>query len=284
MQVTAAIRQSTLAAALALTTLSTPVSANQIEETPSAGAIVADAAIARPLYIILSQAGALVYGATLPLTLLTDSADDVAEAIVVTPLQQGFLRCLGCRKINTEVSRMEEGDGKIIRHFVQVNLGYSLFSDDTLEEDDSAGAIGGGVAIGTNFRLSDTSRFDVLLGVRHLGAPEFDDAGYEDKILSYQITSRFGREIFNGVDIVGKLGMHRWQASWKDVDYTAADIAAGRPKDGSPNGIGLLYGLGLDFRLSDSVRTGVEYTRHTLEKSAYEVSIDSIDFTASMMF
>ena len=80
MQVMAALRKSgTLAAAMTLATLSTSVSANQIEETPSAGAIVADAAFARPMYIILSQAGALVYGATLPLTLLTNSADEVAK-------------------------------------------------------------------------------------------------------------------------------------------------------------------------------------------------------------
>lgn len=274
MQVMAALRKSgTLAAALTLATLSTSVSANQIEETPSAGAIVADAAFARPMYIILSQAGALVYGATLPLTLLTNSADEVAEALVVTPLQQGFLRCLGCRKINTEVSRMEEGNGKTIQHFVQLNAGYNMFNDKSLDESD--GAVGGGLAIGTHFRLSDTSRFDVMLGARYLGTPKYEDFNLEDQVLSYQITSRFGREIFDGVDIMGKLGLHKWQANWENTESGA---------DGSSGSNGLLYGLGFDFRMSDAMRTGIEYTRYTLEDGGYEVDVDTIDFTASLMF
>ncbi|WP_157729744.1 outer membrane beta-barrel protein [Bacterioplanes sanyensis] len=277
MQVTAALQKSTLAAALALATLSTSVSANQIEDKPSAAAIVADAAIARPAYIILSQAGALIYGATLPLTLLTGSADAVAETLVVTPLQQGFLRCLGCRKINTEVSRMEEGDGKTIQHFVQLNAGYNMFKDKSLDED--ANSAGGGFAVGTHFRLSDTSRFDVMLGARYLGKPDYDDAGFEDQVLSYQITSRFGRAIGDGVDIMGKLGVHRWQADW-DVESPEE----GESDSGSASGNGFLYGLGLDFRLSDSMRAGIEYTRYNLDDGKYEVELDTIDLTAAIMF
>lgn len=273
MQVTAALQKSTLAAALALATLSTSVSANQIEDKPSAAAIVADAAIARPAYIILSQAGALVYGATLPLTLLTGSADAVAETLVVTPLQQGFLRCLGCRKIETEVSRMEEGDGKTIQHFVQLNAGYNMFKDKSLDEIDNS--FGAGVALGTHFLLSDTSRFDVMLGARYLGAPEYEDFDVEDQVLSYQITSRFGRAISDGIDIMGKLGLHQWQANWENTNTGA---------DGSAGGNGIFYGIGLDFRMNDKMRSGVEYTHYTLEDGGYEVDVDTIDFTVALMF
>ena len=48
--------------------------------------------------------------------------------------------------------------------------------------------------------------------------------------------------------------------------------------------LALLYGLGFDFRMSDAMRTGIEYTRYTLEDGGYEVDVDTIDFTASLMF
>ena len=121
---------------------------------------------------------------------------------------------------------MEEGDGKTIQHFVQLNAGYNMFKDNSDDVDESASSFGGGLAVGTHFRLSDTSRFDVMLGARYLGKPEYDDADIQDTVLSYQITSRFGREIFDGVDIMGKLGLHKWQANWENTE-SGADGSSG---------------------------------------------------------
>src|SRR5690554_285642 len=117
----------TLTVSVASILLSLPAQAERVEETPSAGAMVADALVARPLYFALSQVGAAVYTATLPFTLLGQNADQAAESLVVAPLQGAFLRCLGCGKMDSQVGRLSTSDGsKRIRHFFTLNGGLTM--------------------------------------------------------------------------------------------------------------------------------------------------------------
>lgn len=275
MQPMAALRKPVnIAVATALLGLSSVASAERIEETPSAGAMVADAVIARPLYFVLSQAGALVYGATLPFTLLGGNADQAAEALVITPLQGAFVRCLGCGKVDNQVTELNEGEGKRIRHFVMLSAGYG----DVDFDGENGGGAGYGLYLGTHFNLTDKSRFDVMLGAKTLRDIEIGDGAnkFDSTMTSYQIVSRFGREIFWDLDLMFKLGLHHWKGEW--------DFAAG--SSGDTTGNDFLWGVGLDTELGDSFRLGLDYTRYNLENSDdnYDASVDTYDLNISYMF
>lgn len=263
-----------IAVATALLGVSSLASAERIDETPSAGAMVADAVVARPLYFVLSQAGALVYGATLPFTLLGGNADEAAEALVVTPLQAAFVRCLGCGKIENEVGNLREGDGKDIRNFVMLSGGVANLD----AGDESGSGPDYGVYLGTHFELSDESRFDVMVGGRYLGGIELDDVAPTTTTTakSYQIVSRFGREVFGGMDLMFKLGVHHWSAE--------TEVDGGATVDSSENDF--LWGVGLDGDLSDNLRLGLEYTSYNLENKDdnFDVNLDTLDLNLSFMF
>ncbi len=258
--------------------LSLPAQAESIKETPSAGAMVADALVARPLYFALSQIGAVVYTATLPFTLLGNNADQAAESLVVAPLQGAFLRCLGCGKMDSQVDRLSTVDGsKRINHFVTLNGGLSML--DTAGE--TKNTPGYGLYMGTHFALSDTSRFDVALGVKQLADTDVEDNSntkiLTDDIRSYQIFSRFGRDL-GAVDLMFKLGGHYWQA---DRDGFVAGVTSGKA-----SGVDALYGIGLDAWLTDSLRLGLDYTHYNMKKSNknYDSKIQAVDLNLSFMF
>jgi len=263
-----------IAVATALLGVSALASAERIDETPSAGAMVADAVVARPLYFVLSQAGSLVYGATLPFTLLGGNADQAAEALVITPLQAAFVRCLGCGKIENEVGNLREGDGKYIRHFAMLSGGIA-----NLEAGDESGSgPDHGLYLGTHFELTDESRFDVMLGARYMGDIELDDVAPTTTTTakSFQIASRFGREIFWGMDLMFKLGLHHWSAETEVTGGTSA----------SSSGNDFLWGVGLDGDMGDSFRVGLEYTSYNLENTSdnFDVTLDTLDLNISYMF
>ncbi|WP_430460907.1 outer membrane beta-barrel protein [Thalassolituus sp. LLYu03] len=265
-----------LAMATALIGASTLANAELIEESPSAGAMVADAVLARPLYFVLSQAGALVYGVTLPFTLLGGNADEAAEALVVTPLQAAFVRCLGCGKIENEVGDLREGDGKTIRHFVTLNTGATFLDTEGKKTTD----LGFGVYMGTHFALNDKSRFDVMLGVKQIGDIEVEKPTtiFKDSMTSYQIVSRFGRQIFWDMDLMFKLGAHSWS-----VERTTS---AGAQPELSTSGIDFLWGVGVDKDLGRHFRAGLDYTSYGLEDTdkAYDAKIDTLDVNLTYMF
>ncbi len=279
MQLMAALRNPVnIVVATLLIGLSSVSSAETIEESPGAGAMVADAVFARPLYFVLSQAGALIYGATLPFTLLGGNADEAAETFVVTPLQAAFVRCLGCGKIPNEVKEVKEGEGKTIRHFVMLNGGLSMMDS----EDESSDGAGYGLYMGTHFELADHSRFDVMLGAKKLAADLDYDVGtatYTDDVMSYQIVSRFGKEIFWDLDLMFKLGLHSWSTD-REVEN------GGVTTSGSTSGVDFLWGVGLDTDLGESFRLGLDYTSYSLENSDddYDADIGTVDLNLSYMF
>jgi hypothetical protein len=58
---------------------------------------VMDAVIARPFGIVLTGAGAVVWGISLPFSLLGGNAGEAADKLVGGPGRETFVRCLGCR-------------------------------------------------------------------------------------------------------------------------------------------------------------------------------------------
>ena len=58
---------------------------------------VADAVVARPIGIVATGAGAVIWGVSLPFSLLGGNAGEAADTLVGGPAREAFVRCLGCR-------------------------------------------------------------------------------------------------------------------------------------------------------------------------------------------
>lgn len=72
--------------------------AQEVDEEPSPLAMAGDALIARPLGVVITAAGTILYVATLPFSLLGGNAGEAGKALVVAPAEATFVRCLGCTK------------------------------------------------------------------------------------------------------------------------------------------------------------------------------------------
>ncbi len=59
---------------------------------------VADALIARPVGAAATGAGAVVWGLSLPFSLIGGNAGEAADKLVGGPGRETFARCLGCRR------------------------------------------------------------------------------------------------------------------------------------------------------------------------------------------
>ena len=70
--------------------------AQAVDEDPAAFAMAADLAVARPLLLATTIAGAAVYLVSLPFTLAGGNAKQAGKSLVVKPAKATFVRCLGC--------------------------------------------------------------------------------------------------------------------------------------------------------------------------------------------
>lgn len=68
-----------------------------VDESPNPWAMVFDLGVARPLGVVLTAGGAVVWVASLPFTLLAGHASEAANKLIVGPGEATFMRCLGCR-------------------------------------------------------------------------------------------------------------------------------------------------------------------------------------------
>ncbi|MCH4563887.1 hypothetical protein MKP05_12210 [Halomonas sp. EGI 63088] len=94
-------RRILMASVLALVSIlgSTPAlsqAQQRLEAQPSGGAMVADALLARPLLFVATLGGTAVFLVSLPFSALGGNVDAAAEALIKTPAEATFRRCLGC--------------------------------------------------------------------------------------------------------------------------------------------------------------------------------------------
>jgi len=247
--------------------ISTPVVAlDDLNDKPSAGAVIGDLLFARPILFATTQIGSLFYTLSLPLTLLNGDSERVAETLVVGPAQSTYTRCLGCTG---------ESPGSVsIKHFVMIEGNYNTFDDDEIGKK-AGSSIGWGFNVGSNFELTDRSRFDVYLGYKDFGEPEDLDKVITATPLNYSLTSysiinRAGTSLFQSdVYIMVKAGFHKWKQKTK-----AAGI-----KDNT-DGVDFVYGLGLDYQPSEVLRFGLGYSSYAFDGK----SIGSFDTTFTAMF
>ena len=145
---------------LLLIGVSTPTLAlDDIDDKPSVGAILGDLLFARPILFATTQIGSLFYTLSLPLTLLNGDSETVAETLVVTPAQATYTRCLGCVGANSKAKVVSS------KHFVMLEGSYNTF-DYSNAGKKAGSAIGWAINMGTNFKLTDRSRFDVYLAAK----------------------------------------------------------------------------------------------------------------------
>lgn len=91
------ISRTSLVTLMAVLLLAPSVSfASSIDESPSAGAMVADAVVARPVLLAFTVVGTALYLVTLPFSWAGGNADEAAEQLVIGPAKSTFVRCLGC--------------------------------------------------------------------------------------------------------------------------------------------------------------------------------------------
>jgi hypothetical protein len=82
--------------------------AQEIDETPSAAAMAFDGLIVRPLTLVATAVGTVIWVATLPFSLLGGNAGDAADVLVLTPAKATFVRCLGCSSNGRKVEYEDE--------------------------------------------------------------------------------------------------------------------------------------------------------------------------------
>lgn len=79
-----------------------------VDESPSAGAMVGDLLVARPIGLVMTVGGTVAWIVSLPFTLMAEHAGEAAETLMVGPAESTFLRCLGCTETgyaNKDVDR-----------------------------------------------------------------------------------------------------------------------------------------------------------------------------------
>ncbi|MCY0965769.1 outer membrane beta-barrel protein [Parathalassolituus penaei] len=259
--------------ATALLVLTPFVNAEVVEDKPSVGAMVADVVLARPLYFVMSQAGAVLYTVTLPFSAMGGNSEEAAEAMVITPLQATYTRCLGCGKSPNTVGELKEGEGKEIDSFVLLSGGRVAMSAD----GDDSSDLGLGIYYGSHFALADKSRFDVMAGYKDFGSVKFDTTlgTASEDLSSWQVITRVGRALDAKSDVMFKLGLHRW---------TLREELAGTSE--TATGYGLLYGIGLDHEIDQNWRAGVDFTYYNIEDSGLDIkaTVTTLDATIGYYF
>lgn len=94
--------------ALAMFMLPLHSQAQEIDEKPSAAAMVFDGIIIRPITLVATVLGTAVWIVTLPFSALGGNAGDAADTLVLEPAAATFIRCLGCTNNGRKIEFDEE--------------------------------------------------------------------------------------------------------------------------------------------------------------------------------
>ena len=74
------------------------VSRNQVNEDPSAMAMVADLVFIRPVMLGITAVGSALWVASLPFSIWGGNAKQAGDTLVLKPATNTFVRCLGCTR------------------------------------------------------------------------------------------------------------------------------------------------------------------------------------------
>jgi hypothetical protein len=67
------------------------------EERPNAFTMFGDLVVARPLGVVITAVGSVAFVVALPFSALGGNVEESADALVMGPVRETFLRCLGCQ-------------------------------------------------------------------------------------------------------------------------------------------------------------------------------------------
>lgn len=72
--------------------------AERVEENRSMFRMLGDLLVARPLGLVVATDGTAAYIVSLPVSVLGGNAHEAAEKMVVEPVKEVLVRCLGCSR------------------------------------------------------------------------------------------------------------------------------------------------------------------------------------------
>lgn len=72
------------------------MAAQQFKESRQTQATALDVIVARPLGVVVTGIGAVLFAVSLPFSALGGNVGEAADALVVKPAKETFTRCLGC--------------------------------------------------------------------------------------------------------------------------------------------------------------------------------------------
>ena len=85
---------------------------NTIEEKPSALAMTGDALFVRPVMLVTTVVGGVIFLVSSPFAALGGNIGDSFSQLVGRPFETTFVRCLGCtmngRKVNTTIKEIDQ--------------------------------------------------------------------------------------------------------------------------------------------------------------------------------
>lgn len=81
---------------------------DQINNRPTAMAMLGDAIVARPILLGVTAVGTVLFVATLPFSALGGNVKETAQTLVVGPAKSTFTRCLGCTAVQDEWKNKQE--------------------------------------------------------------------------------------------------------------------------------------------------------------------------------
>ncbi len=93
--------------AATLTVSGQALAAQQYEESYRSQSAALDALVARPIGIVVTGIGAVLFAVSLPFSALGGNVDEAAEALVVNPARETFTRCLGCTSVEQKRANAE---------------------------------------------------------------------------------------------------------------------------------------------------------------------------------
>jgi hypothetical protein len=67
------------------------------DDEPSAGEMVVDVVVARPVGLVATVLGGAAFVVSLPFSALGGNVEEAADALFLGPAKATFIRCLGCR-------------------------------------------------------------------------------------------------------------------------------------------------------------------------------------------